>query len=432
MQDKKRLRLLTNLILISIILNVANSSFLTYDIAGNRTNSQLGDVIAALRLPIVFLGLLIFFGSSSSKSRSAFFRINRDIVLFALVPWISIIFAPDKINASFYTLWHTSIFILILYFFFMASKIYRPSEIIFHVARLLIYGNILVLPFLIFDIDKVFQGNELEMIYSNRTFYPYCLLTVIGSSLIILHFRKFLPFEVKKSFLLKFNSNFYYLLIAVCTLFILASGRRAPLLVEIGLILYFISFHWGRLPVARFLSVSISLLLLFAIILNAQSFIDKYKQDFASLNRLSLVRYDSEEGLVEADYTQSLAVRAELVTSYSKIVADYPVFGVGLYNGRIMHRQYYGSWILANFSTHNTYLGILVETGWVGFIIFLVILIRSGRYIIRANAFHRRLVLLLFIPALMINFNEFNSLGGQVFFWPTVLAVILPRILNEK
>lgn len=120
--------------------------------------------------------------------------------------------------------------------------------------------------------------------------------------------------------------------------------------------------------------------------------------------------------------------RRTIWTANLKYAAESPVFGSGLgCSGKIFHfiDPFYSSIFLFSsdlgYDPHNSYLQILVETGIVGFVLFIVILIRTAISIKRWEALiQTRDAVLLVLSAIMINsfFESYAFLPGGLFFWP--------------
>lgn len=121
---------------------------------------------------------------------------------------------------------------------------------------------------------------------------------------------------------------------------------------------------------------------------------------------------------------------------------ESPVFGSGVgCSGKIYHfiDPFYSSILLISsdlgYGPHNSYLQILVETGMVGFALFIVILVRTFISIKRWKAsVQTRDAVLLVLSAIMVNsfFESYAFLPGGLFFWPFWTLLIAVRNTHEE
>jgi len=82
-------------------------------------------------------------------------------------------------------------------------------------------------------------------------------------------------------------------------------------------------------------------------------------------------------------------------------------------------------------SAHNTFVGLLAETGLAGALLMLIVLARSFNFLFKyANANWIKIYLILFFPTLVINWVEYNLIPGQIFFLYTMIIWIMPRGLQ--
>ena len=127
----------------------------------------------------------------------------------------------------------------------------------------------------------------------------------------------------------------------------------------------------------------------------------------------------------------SVEARKMIIRDGLYVFSKYPVFGVGITNGKRATRALLPSSEVAGNSLHNTLLGVLVEFGAVGLVLFLIVVARSVQLFFQAPGSEFKLdILLLAIPPGLICLTEYNLAPGQAMFWPLWLALLAPRALT--
>ena len=406
-------------ILICQILNIGNYSFLYYSIDGIPISNPIFSILRSSRLTISLIPLFTFlFTSKDFKYKvSKFFFKNIDVLFFCIIPFFGIINGVDKTSAILYSFWNFGCVFSICLFIVNYTDHYNQIEVLSKMLRVLLYGSIVVIPLLCLDIGDFGKGRLFEMKFTSKGFWPYCLLSIIIAAFGLIILNKKYKSELK-------YKNIISILIILSFLFLIGGIRRTPLIVGFLLLVSFLFF--GIDFSYKFKIIFIGLILSISIIF-IPIIIDKYSSEIAVFEKLS--RLSIEDGkLSEGQFSSSYSDRILIRNSYLVIFEDYPLFGLGLNNGTALHKIKYPYWALGGYSTHNTFLAFLVETGILGFFCFILVLIRSIFISVIQEPKIRYILLSSIIACCLINWNEINSLGGQVFYWPSFLIFIAPRI----
>ena len=147
------------------------------------------------------------------------------------------------------------------------------------------------------------------------------------------------------------------------------------------------------------------------------------KNKFATL-------FDTEASI---KHDNSYQERSEISTVYRNIFFDNPFLGSGSGTSKIRYCEFTGVPLSDGFSPHNTFLGIFIEHGILGFMTFLYCIITNLISAYRSkskNYFKNYLVIILF-PIILTNMYEFNLYPGQVFFWITFMFFMFPRLFRQ-
>ena len=91
-----------------------------------------------------------------------------------------------------------------------------------------------------------------------------------------------------------------------------------------------------------------------------------------------LTKANREEGVAAVDPEGSAAMRYEIILNAIDVIEDHPVFGTGIGTWPAVNAQYNPA--LGRVDTHNTYLNVFAETGLVGIVLFLGMVVAVLRY----------------------------------------------------
>ena len=82
-----------------------------------------------------------------------------------------------------------------------------------------------------------------------------------------------------------------------------------------------------------------------------------------------LSKANRQEGVAGVDPEGSAAMRYQIILNAIDVIEDHPVFGTGIGTWPAVNAQYNPA--LGRVDTHNTYLNVFAETGFVGIVLFL-------------------------------------------------------------
>jgi len=141
----------------------------------------------------------------------------------------------------------------------------------------------------------------------------------------------------------------------------------------------------------------------------------------------------SEQGIDESAMGRLYAWEAAW-----NMALDNPVFGVGINNFYYNYFSYSAHWDGLNHAVHSTWFGVLAESGFVGFILFVSLivstLLMSLKMLKKVNVGHHPPGLKVAInaaPAGIIGFIVSGTFLTQGFIWPIYLQVALVIALNR-
>lgn len=417
------LRLTIVILFLSNILNIGNYSFLSYSFAGFPISIVFFDFLKYFRLPMILIGLLtVVILLLKNHKLSGFFLYNIDVFIFLFFTYLGLINSIDIINGIFYTLWLSGATILGLSFMFYL-KTYCFNQKKFHIFfKFIFWSNFIVLPFLILNINSIGKSWSFDMAFSSSTFYPYCLF----SMLISLYGCRL--FTTKSIFKSKFDIIIEILVILIIIFFCFLSARRTPLFLMIILTFIFSFYAVGK---SIFKKILLSIFLIFFGILitpKLLKYIEKHKYELSILKKVNDIQNSKGDISKDASYNERIMVW----NLYNEIINMHPIIGTGSYNSSLFLKEIFPNSRLNGYSTHNLYRGILVEHGFLGLLSFMVVLFRSSFLILLTSSIKHSYYYFTFllIPVIIINWNEYNLLAGQVFFWTTLLIILFPRILK--
>lgn len=412
----------------SNFINLANYSFLSYSLGGGSVSNPLFELIKYSRLPVLMLAFVaINLNRDIRKSIYRFFILNLDIIFFFVIMWLGLLSSQDQVNGLFYTLWQNLALLTLLALFVVLRHYYNRENTIYIFFQLLFWSNFIVLPLLIINLHTFGNNWVYNMAFSSKTFYPYCLLSMMIS---IYGAKLFSEKSLFLFFTKRYAHYIEYILILVLIFFCLFSARRGPLFVMLALtpIYMFIAIGrqwWKRFFILLFLGITT-----LGSIPKINNYMETHQLEFAIFKKIGDLQ-NSKDGL---SGDQSYNEREQIWELYWDIVEDYPFFGVGAYNSTVVNKNKNPNHRLAGYSTHNLYMGLLVEHGYLGLVTFLAIIIRGLIIMLTKTSlsFFIRYSIFLCAPALLINWNEYNLIPGQVFYWSTVSFLLFPRLFLLK
>ncbi|MDQ6477579.1 O-antigen ligase family protein [Dyadobacter sp. LHD-138] len=247
--------------------------------------------------------------------------------------------------------------------------------------------------------------------FSSNTFWAYPTL-IIG--IVALIKMKFTTDRLLKRL-------YYISIFAISLIAVYFSARRSPLFVLI--LTSVLLFLPPRIP---------HILLISLIVISSFSFLNTTtgKNIIGTLpDSYSKYRIERMFGWVKDRKETSYLERKKIWNTYLDKFYRKPVFGEGL---SAVHRITKSNKTKTEgLSAHNTFIGLLAETGLMGTTLMIIILGRSIFFLKKAgNPNWVKIYILLFIPTLLINWVEYNLIPGQIFFLYTMIIWLLPRGLQ--
>lgn len=379
-----------------------------------------------------FIMLLIFFilYKNIKKESNLVNKINSniDVLIFAFSFFFSVFFSIDKGIAFFYSIWFTlSIFSIIVYFSLLSLKFNR-NDGLFAFFQLVFWSNVIIIPLGLLNISNLFLGSGFDIAYGSSSFYAYNLFSIVVSVLCS-HL-----FVGKSLFQVKYKTILEIIIVLLSILFSFYSARRSPTMMILFIVISFMFFKYGKSKISK--------ILILVIITAFVSIIFPLFEEFVVSNNDSgqvFIKFtqmlDSKGNIID---DKSFKDREDIWIVYDKIIDKNPIFGNGSGNSVISYSEMTNNTEsnIVGFSPHSLFKGLIVENGYLGLILFIIVLLKSISIIYNksrsnSNEFSIYLVM-IFIPITIINSNEFNLIPGQVFFWTTFMFYLMPRMLISK
>ena len=404
-------------IIIAIIVNMGGYSFLSHTMTGEPVRSA-SSRIASAAVPIMLLVSSLIVFTRHSAGLWAYLRRNWDVLLFIVVSLFSTAFAFNVSRTLQYVVWFTvSLCSALFFWYFVARRMDLERAGTFLAAVLLVAYA----PFLAFALPGVvsYTGQHLRAWFAPGPFYAYAAVGVYASALILMTIDR-------KSFREKLIRYIPSPVIAAVGLFsvvsVIYSSKRSTI---VAVAIVTIVFVVGRMFVnerrRRAASLFRTVALAAALVGVAVWAVPRAERTMMRFGRV--VDPTVEDG--------SLDARRNIYQNSLYVYSKYPVFGVGLANGDNATRELLPNAKKSGSPLHNTFLGILVELGTVGMLLFLLMAVRSAIYFFKlpSKRFKFQILLLGVAPAL-VSITEYNLTPGQALFWPLWLTVLAPRIMT--
>ncbi|MCF0056740.1 O-antigen ligase [Dyadobacter sp. CY356] len=399
-------------VIIFFFLNIGNYSFLRYSIHGTEIPSNILNLISGFRILLPFW-IVVYSFNLHIKLTAKILLQNIDIVALSLSWMLSGLLSLEISSYLLYGIWTLlSLWAILLFISYTAIISQSLPAFSLNILRVIWYGNFVIL---ILDLVSLIflkpMGGMLNIFFASNTFWAYP--TMIMGILALINIR-FTPASLVK--------KLYYLAVLILSVIaVYFSARRSPLFCLILTI-----------PLLYFPLKSPQIILIIFLFISSYSFIDSTtgKHLLASLPD-SYMKYRIERmfGLVQGRTETSYSGRQKIWDIYLDAFYEKPVMGEGLaavnrITENIKNKD-------ERLSAHNTFIGLLAETGLAGTLLLFVVMLRSiflaGRM---RSAIWTKIYIILFIPTLLINWVEYNLIPGQVFFLYTMIIWLLPRGLQ--
>lgn len=402
-------------ILLSILLNVANYTFLQYSFEGEQVGgSTESRFLVLLRLPLVFYAFFLVLSKHSAEFMT-FLKRNSDAVLFAVLPYCSLLFSIEFITALQYAVWFSfSLLTILAFLFLLGTKVphYLWSE---HVAWLLMAGYIIVTLFVVIAMPS-YVGGVLASAYSPTNFYAYASPIILATILVLDRQRR-----IPGRRLVNRIPYWSLLLLGLVNIVPLLWSAKRSALVATGLIFLVYAVTNRSASFGKRSSSLLRTAMIAAVVAAAV---------WLAIPRMETTIMRFERIFDPAIEDRSVEARRDVWRTSVAVVAEQsPVFGVGLRNGPMATKEFAGVEEGAGFGLHSTLIAIFIEMGGVGLLLFFIVSLRSLRLWFACPKVLKWNIAIFGIPAVLISLTEYNLIPGQAVFWPLWISVLLPRVL---
>lgn len=377
-------------------ITAANYSFLTFAFSGEDDFASPLKPLAYARLPLAAIGF--FYVSIIHKKGVKLGNVGAPIALFLVAILFTIPMSIDAQTAAIYAAWFA------FQLLFLAKYAYYVSDTVgLHEAKLKLFIPIMVygayfLVLTIFRLNEYQIGKPFPAIYTTRV--QVAMLAPLFLGVLACCYHE-----------LKIKQLYFWPLIGFtlfCIAVLLVSGKRASIVcVFLIVAAYFLlkTKVSGKLIVAMLAPVAIGVI---------------YYTGFSDV-ALQASEYSIQR--IEKGFDSRTATSINARLYIWDIIGEYAnthPFGVGLNVGR----QLVGG------GMHNTYLGYLLEAGWLSFIIFIALVIWScQRAVFSRNSDKKDVFYFVMLPCLLYSVTEYNTSPGQplfIPFWMGILFALLP------
>lgn len=393
-------------------LTIGNYSFFRYTLHGVETTSSVLRFIPNVRF-IIPVWIFWYCISFNLRLTSKILRDNFDVLVVGLSWLLSSILSFDMSSYLLYGTWSFFSLCAVLLFISITAFISDTrAEFILRILNVLWIGNFVII---ILDIaSMLFLAPGITMsniLFSSNTFWAYPTLIMGIVALIKMRFTT--------ESLIK---TAYYICIFVISLIaVYFSARRSPLFVLIlTSVLLFIP---PRIPHIILISLIVISSFSFLNSSTGKNLIDALPDSY------SKYRIKRMFGWVKDRKETSYLERQKIWNTYLDKFYNKPVLGEGL--SAVQHISKSSKTKTDGLSAHNTFIGLLAETGLIGTGLLIFMLGKSILLLRKARSVNWiKIYILLFIPTLLVNWVEYNLIPGQIFFLYTMIIWLLPRGLQ--
>lgn len=399
-------------VILFFFLNIGNYSFLRYSLNGSENPSSILKIISGFRI-LLPLWIVVYSLNLHFRLTVKILLRNIDVILPSICWLLSGLLSMEISSYLLYGIWTLfSLWAILLFVSYTALISQSLPKYSFNFLQTLWYGNFVIL---ILDILSLIslgpKGGILNLFFASNTFWAYPTMIMGILALIKLRFTS-----------ASLGKKFYYaaiLIISVTAVYY--SARRSPLFCLILTI-----------PLLCLPLKAPQIIFIFFLLITSYSFIDSANgKEFLDSLPDSYMKYRITRmfGLVQGWKETSYTERQKLWDIYLNAFYKKPVMGEGLAAvNRIAENMKNNE---NRLSAHNTFIGLLAETGLSGALLLFVVILRSiilaGR--IRDTGWIK-IYIILFIPTLLINWVEYNLIPGQILFLYTMIVWLLPRGLQ--
>ncbi len=382
-----------------LAITAANYSFITFAQDSDELLSSPLKPLAYSRLPIAALGVLYMMSIRRRYRSDVGIMSAIWVLMFSLM--MSVPFSSDLTTAATYAVWFFfQIFFLLMYVnhvfetvgferakFKLAMPLFLFGAYFLLLTLAALPNYVIGRPFPALYTTRVQVAMLLPLLFGGAA----CCFTYLGKSMV----RKYLLYG--------------FLFFGV--LVILFSGKRASivcmLLVAAGY--FFVSMRWsGRIYAVCLVPVLLSILIFTSV-----------GDTAVEASEFTVTRV--EKGF-DSDTATSINARFGIWSSIGQLAASKPL-GIGLNVGR----QEVGGGL------HNTYLGFLLETGWLSIIaVIYLLLLAFYRGFFSAVDAKKEMLLYLVVPCALYSITEYNTSPGQPLFVPLWVSIFFCLLRDPR
>lgn len=391
------------------LLTIGNYSFFRYSIGGISGAPLVLRIISQLRL-ILPIWIIFFALRFNFRFTGKIIGDHIDVVLLGVSWLISSIASLDVASYLLYGTWTlTSLVAVLLFVSYTGLITQNLSFYLLRILQVIWLGNgIIILMDFVSILLRRPGGTAYNIIFSSNTFWAYP--TMIMGVLSLILFKFFAKSQRQKIL--------YIIVFLIALYLVYFSARRSTLFVLVfsaGLCLVPL-----RLPQLLLISFMLSFLVLAGAAIDTRQVLDSLPE--------SSMKYRLERmfGLVKNTKESSYDDRQKIWDVYFQSFYDNPLLGAGLASNERLAEKFPRG--LKGYSAHNTFVGMIAETGILGSVLFLIVIARSLLLLLRVN--NRKWIqiyVILFVPTLLINWVEYNLIPGQIFFLYSVVIWLMPR-----
>ena len=372
-------------------LTYGNYGYLRYSLNGSYNNSLLSYMVY-LRFPIsLLLATSLFYNSFYNKKINVLiFKRFWDVLLL----FVYILIHSFLTQKFIYPIWFIFTFFgFIKLFTYIRIISLSHFEFFIRVIKIILFAYIFGALLSVFSLPKLI-GGTVDIYFSSKTHYSYCIMIVTSLILIVNSIKK------------QNVSLWEWAFVVCCVLVLLLSGRRTPLIIlSLNICIYFLANRKIVIPIVIALSTF---------------FISYDLSDFKTFQRIDRIDY-TNSGIDDDSYNVRLILREYYMNEVKN--SGYLGVGMGKQDDKKIKTEGLG--------THNTYLSVYYQLGFLGLFLWIIIIIKSLFAILRNPNIKQKIIfLMLLLPFFGISWVENTFNPGQIMFQYNLGILILARLLK--
>jgi len=385
----------------------------------------LSFVIGNLMINIlIFLSLISFLINIKENKKLFNDKINYFIIFFFLTTLINLYFSQYPHNSYLRVL---KIFLIIFFIFEFRRLFQTISEINYKFIT-----KLWSLTFLLITLDIIF-----EIIFGFNTIGNFTTLegrisSFFGDELVAGAF--FCSFGlIFVSYLVTKNNNNIIIAIIIITMILISFliGERSNFIKFVSMALVFYFLILKKNLIQKLLTLIFLLICISAVIVQNQEYKYRYIDQIKSLYKAN--------GIIT--YFKKSKYGAHQNAAY-KIFVNYPIFGVGIKNFRIVssdkkyeNKEYLATTYRQSTHPHQIHLELLSETGLFGYITFVIFILMTIYYAIKNYLYNKNylqlaaiLYVLFSLYPLLPSGSFYSTFSGGLFWFNFALMVSFNKI----